>query len=109
MFIPLYPIGMTSELALVYLALPALSDMHIWSISMPNALNFAFHYDIYVIIYSLLYLPCTVDASLPVMMSLVCAVVFPQLYLYMFAQRRKVLATKPKGGPEVLATKSKDD
>ena len=100
---------MTSELALVYLALPALSDMHIWSISMPNALNFAFHYDIYVTIYSLLYLPCTTNASMPLMMLFVCAVVFPRLYLYMFAQRRKVLSVKSKDNLGRVDTKSKDD
>ena len=59
MFIPLYPLGVASELALVFLALPTIHDLHLWSISMPNSLNFAFDYHTYVILYSFLYLPCT--------------------------------------------------
>lgn len=59
MFIPLYPLGVASELALVWIALPAIRDIHLWSLAMPNAFNFAFDYPTYVMIYSSLYLPCT--------------------------------------------------
>lgn len=48
-FIPLYPIGMfLGEMPLMYRSLPYLRERHLYSLSLPNSLNFAFHYHIFV-------------------------------------------------------------
>lgn len=89
-FIPLYPLGVLSELSLVALALPYLFERNLWSISMPNAFNFAFSYPVYVIIYSSLYLPCITKPRSRFSNFFVFEV-FPQLYLHMVVQRKKAL------------------
>lgn len=73
-FIVLYPLGVSSELAEVALAMPAIRATRPLSIQMPNKFNFAFDYYWACWLVVLLYLPG-----------------FPQLYFYMLAQRRKVL------------------
>ncbi|KIY95821.1 protein tyrosine phosphatase-like (proline instead of catalytic arginine), member b [Monoraphidium neglectum] len=73
-FILLYPIGVASELTMAWLALPALKESGLWSITMPNSYNFAFSYYVACIIAMLTYIPG-----------------LPQLYGYMLANRRKVL------------------
>ena len=73
-FIVLYPLGVSSELAMVWLALPVIRAKNIWSISLPNAVNFGFSYYYACILFVALYLPG-----------------FPQLYGYMLTQRRRVL------------------
>ncbi|CAD7701272.1 unnamed protein product, partial [Ostreobium quekettii] len=45
-FIVLYPVGVSSELAMVFLALPTIKASRMWSIDMPNTYNFAFDYHI---------------------------------------------------------------
>ncbi|XP_034185873.1 3-hydroxyacyl-CoA dehydratase 1 [Osmia lignaria lignaria] len=75
LFIILYPIGVTGELLCLYAAIKyAGSHPEAWSYTLPNACNFTFSYYITLIIVGLTYIP-----------------VFPQLYLHMFAQRRKIL------------------
>ncbi|XP_047495795.1 very-long-chain (3R)-3-hydroxyacyl-CoA dehydratase hpo-8-like [Penaeus chinensis] len=74
LFIGLYPLGVTGEILCVYAALPAAAEKKIYSVTMPNALNFAFDFYYGLIVFVLLYFP-----------------VFPSLYKHMFAQRRKVL------------------
>ncbi len=43
-FLPLYPLGVASELTMVWLALSTLRRERPWSIAMPNACNFGFDY-----------------------------------------------------------------
>jgi very-long-chain (3R)-3-hydroxyacyl-CoA dehydratase len=54
-FIPLYPLGVACELTAIYLALPDLRRFRLWSVSMPNAANFAFDYSVFITVMSLLY------------------------------------------------------
>lgn len=79
-FIPLYPLGVASELTMVYLAMPTIRDSGMWSIRMPNAYNWGFDYYWACILAVLTYLPG-----------------LPQLYLYMLTQRRKQLGGGSKG------------
>ncbi len=48
MFIPLYPVGVISEMALMYNALPAICEDGRWSLRLPNAANFGFEYCIFI-------------------------------------------------------------
>eukprot|EP00850_Spirogloea_muscicola_P021528 SM000252S09080 [mRNA] locus=s252:58452:60795:- [translate_table: standard] len=70
----LYPTGIASEVALIYLALPHIKTTRRYDLEMPNALNFAF--DFYFT--SLAALACYIPGA-------------PFMYTYMLAQRRKVL------------------
>jgi len=84
-FLVLYPLGVSSELAMAWLALPTIKSQHIWSISLPNFINFGFSYYILCILIALAYIPG-----------------FPMLYGYMLAQRKKVLGReKSKGKKKV--------
>ncbi|XP_033331479.2 3-hydroxyacyl-CoA dehydratase 1 [Megalopta genalis] len=75
LFIILYPIGITGELLCLYAAAQyAKSHPEDWSYMLPNSLNFTFSYHYSLILTMLSYIP-----------------IFPQLYLHMFAQRRKIL------------------
>ncbi|DBB16231.1 TPA: hypothetical protein ACH3X3_014555 [Trebouxia sp. C0006] len=77
-FIPLYPLGVASEMTMVALALPHIRKSQMWSIRMPNAFNFAFDYFLFCLLAVAIYIPG-----------------FPMLYLHMLSQRKKVLG-KPK-------------
>ena len=49
-FIPLYPVGVACEMALIYLALPSLKNDPVYrgrSLSLPNQLNFSFDYPVF--------------------------------------------------------------
>lgn len=76
-FIALYPIGVTGELLCFWWA-QAWARQHAnagaWSVLLPNAANFTFSYYYFLWTVMLLYVP-----------------LFPQLYLHMFALRKKVL------------------
>lgn len=75
LFIGLYPIGVSGELLCAYAASQyAKSHPEVWSYALPNSWNFAFSYHYLLVIVMLTYIP-----------------IFPQLYLHMFAQRRKIL------------------
>ncbi|ELT88541.1 hypothetical protein CAPTEDRAFT_151760 [Capitella teleta] len=78
-FIILYPIGVTGELLSIYGALPFIKDRGLYSVSMPNRANMSFSYYHVLIFVMLSYIP-----------------IFPQLYLHMFAQRRKMVSASPK-------------
>lgn len=78
-FIVLYPVGVASELAMIYLALPAIRSSRMWSFDMPNAYNMAFDYHIMCCISMFIYVPG-----------------FPHMYFYMLSQRKKALSPKPK-------------
>lgn len=56
-FIVLYPLGVSSELAMVWLALPELRRTGVWSAPMPNVLNFDFHYHTLCFLVMLAYAP----------------------------------------------------
>ncbi|XP_066602424.1 very-long-chain (3R)-3-hydroxyacyl-CoA dehydratase hpo-8 [Prorops nasuta] len=74
-FIVLYPIGVTGELLCLYSAQQYGNDHpRAWSYSLPNSWNFTFSYHYYIIIIMILYFPF-----------------FPQMYMHMFGQRRKIL------------------
>lgn len=74
-FIVLYPIGVASELTMVYLALSlAPKKLARLSITMPNPLNMAFDYYVVCLVIVATYVPG-----------------LPMLYGYMLSQRRKIL------------------
>lgn len=88
-FIVLYPTGVTGELLCLWWAQSYAQKNKIWSIELPNASNFTFSYYYFLWIVMLLYIP-----------------LFPQLYLHMFALRKKVLG-KPNVGGQSAKLKSK--
>ncbi|KAL6260384.1 hypothetical protein P5V15_007913 [Pogonomyrmex californicus] len=74
-FIILYPLGVTGELLCFYSAMKyATANPDSWSYTLPNKWNFTFSYLYFLVTVALTYIP-----------------LFPQLYLHMFAQRRKIL------------------
>ncbi len=80
-FLVLYPLGVSSELAMVWLALPVIRLKGLWSIVLPNPINLSVSYDVICVLAVAAYLPG-----------------FPQLFGYMLKQRRKVLGPGGKGG-----------
>lgn len=78
-FIILYPCGVLGELICMYAALPVIKSTQLYSVSLPNRANFSFNYYYTIIAIMLSYIP-----------------VFPQLYLHMFGQRKKVLVPAKK-------------
>ncbi|XP_012221779.1 very-long-chain (3R)-3-hydroxyacyl-CoA dehydratase 2 [Linepithema humile] len=79
-FIILYPIGVTGELLCFYAAVQyANVKPDSWSYVLPNPWNFTFSYLYLLLGVMLAYIP-----------------LFPQLYLHMFAQRRKMLNPSAK-------------
>ncbi|KAF7633037.1 Very-long-chain [Meloidogyne graminicola] len=73
-FILLYPLGAGGELLTMFAALPEIAERKHFTLKMPNKANFAFNFYWIVILFALTYIP-----------------LFPQLYGYMFIQRKKVL------------------
>lgn len=73
----LFP-GVTGELLCFYWAQSYAHKNTVWSIEMPNAWNATFSYFYFLWFVMLLYIP-----------------LFPQMYLHMFAQRRKILGGSP--------------
>mmetsp|Transcript_31069 Transcript_31069/g.68975 ORF Transcript_31069/g.68975 Transcript_31069/m.68975 type:complete len:237 (+) Transcript_31069:60-770(+) len=81
-FIILYPLGVASELTMVYLAMPTIRSSHMWSLAMPNKLNISFDYHQLCVIICIIYVPG-----------------LPRLYGYMMKQRIKMLSpTKAAAG-----------
>ncbi|KAL9962138.1 hypothetical protein ACROYT_G031216 [Oculina patagonica] len=78
-FFFLYPIGVTGELVSIYSSLRHVSKSGLYSVSMPNAFNFAFDFHLFLIVVMLSYIP-----------------IFPQLYFHMIRQRKKVIGGKSK-------------
>ncbi|CAD7092906.1 unnamed protein product [Hermetia illucens] len=82
-FIALYPIGVTGELLCFFWAQRYARQNTVWSLEMPNKYNITFSYFYLLWTVMLLYIP-----------------LFPQMYLHMFAQRRKIIgggsSDKPK-------------
>ncbi|KAL8523661.1 hypothetical protein ACS0TY_013582 [Phlomoides rotata] len=77
-FIILYPTGITSEVGLIYNALPYMREYGKYRIRMPNKLNFGFDYYYNALLTLGVYVPG-----------------IPDLYGYMLGQRKKALS-KPK-------------
>jgi hypothetical protein len=46
-FIPLYPLGVASELTMAYLAMPVIREKRPLTLTMPNALNWGFDYYVF--------------------------------------------------------------
>lgn len=70
----LYPIGITGELLLYYATQSYVSETNLWTWEMPNTLNFTFNYRYILIGIMLFYIPQ-----------------FPQMYMHMVNQRKKVI------------------
>ncbi|XP_046560990.1 very-long-chain (3R)-3-hydroxyacyl-CoA dehydratase 2-like [Haliotis rubra] len=78
-FIVLYPIGVTGELMTIWTALPYAEKLKLYSFELPNTLNMSFSYYYYLWFIIFAYIP-----------------VFPQLYMHMLTQRKKILGRRPK-------------
>jgi len=76
LFIGLYPLGVTGELLAVYAGIQQSKKHHLYEFNLPNKANFSFSFVAFLVIFAVSYIP-----------------VFPQLYLYMFSQRKKVLGS----------------
>ncbi|XP_031439853.1 very-long-chain (3R)-3-hydroxyacyl-CoA dehydratase 1 [Clupea harengus] len=74
LFIVLYPLGVIGELMTIYAALPYVRKSAMFSMRLPNKYNVSFDYYIFLILVMLSYIP-----------------LFPQLFLHMLRQRRRVL------------------
>ncbi|CAA0827660.1 Very-long-chain (3R)-3-hydroxyacyl-CoA dehydratase PASTICCINO 2 [Striga hermonthica] len=79
-FLMLYPVGIGSEVGLIWCALPYMKSTSKYSVRMPNRWNFSFDYYYTTLLILVLYVPGS-----------------PHLYGYMMGQRRKALAKKAKG------------
>ncbi|KAM7261951.1 hypothetical protein ACFE04_021028 [Oxalis oulophora] len=77
-FVLLYPVGISSEVGLIYIAVPCIKASGRYSLRMPNKMNFAFDYLVLAIIAFVLYVPGS-----------------PYLYKYMMGQRKRAIS-KPK-------------
>jgi len=78
-FIALYPIGVTGELLCFYWAQMHVRETKQWSIEMPNPGNVTFSYFYFLWAVMLSYIP-----------------LFPQMYLHMFGQRKRILGSGSK-------------
>ena len=83
-FIVLYPLGVASEMTMVYLAMPTIRKERPLSFSMPNKVNFAFDY--------YWFCWCAIACYIPGL---------PELYLHMLRQRKKILGGPPKNAKKV--------
>ncbi|TGZ73719.1 hypothetical protein CRM22_001351 [Opisthorchis felineus] len=84
-WIPLYPIGFMCEGKLIVRALPWLTKSRRFSYSMPNALNMAFDFPMFLHTY---------------LVGMIA--VFYFLMRYMYAQRRRVLGPRPRVGADQM-------
>jgi hypothetical protein len=57
-FIPTYPFGVVSEMLLLYHALPVAKATGMYSLAMPNVLNFGFSWHKFMIVRPFFPLPC---------------------------------------------------
>ncbi|PIA56160.1 hypothetical protein AQUCO_00700484v1 [Aquilegia coerulea] len=78
-FLLLYPSGITSEVGLIYTALPFIKNSEKYCIRMPNKWNFSFDYFYAAIIALGIYVPGS-----------------PHMYQYMLGQRKKALSKSKK-------------
>ncbi|XP_065214780.1 very-long-chain (3R)-3-hydroxyacyl-CoA dehydratase hpo-8-like [Planococcus citri] len=73
-FIVLYPFGVSGELLCMYAAQAYVAEHKNFTIELPNAMNFTFSYQYFLLFNMIGYIPG-----------------FPQLYLHMFTQRKKII------------------
>ena len=73
-FIVAYPVGVSGELLVSYAGLDYAKSKGVFSIDLPNKLNFTFNFYLIMIFVMLIYIP-----------------LFPPMYFHMFGQRKKVL------------------
>eukprot|EP00761_Pharyngomonas_kirbyi_P010863 gb/GECH01010886.1/.p1 GENE.gb/GECH01010886.1/~~gb/GECH01010886.1/.p1 ORF type:complete len:232 (+),score=29.87 gb/GECH01010886.1/:1-696(+) len=75
LFIPLYPLGVLGELAIIKRSVPHFRETGMFSVSLPNAINWSFRYDLFLLfgLYTLY------------------PILFPRMYIHMFKQRSKKL------------------
>ncbi|XP_020218075.1 very-long-chain (3R)-3-hydroxyacyl-CoA dehydratase PASTICCINO 2A [Cajanus cajan] len=78
-FLVLYPTGISSEVGLIYIALPFIKASEKYCLRMPNKWNFSFDYFYAAIVVLGIYVPGS-----------------PHLYSYMLAQRKKALSKSKK-------------
>ncbi|PAV77859.1 hypothetical protein WR25_19986 [Diploscapter pachys] len=78
-FIVLYPTGVTGELLTLFAGLPEIGREKYYTLEMPNPANMGISLWWLLFLASFTYIPG-----------------FPQLYFYMFSQRKKVLGTEPE-------------
>ncbi|KAG6700959.1 hypothetical protein I3842_08G140100 [Carya illinoinensis] len=78
-FLLLYPTGITSEVGLIYVALPYIKASEKYCIRMPNKWNFSFDYSYMAIVALATYVPGS-----------------PHMYIYMLGQRKKALSKSKK-------------
>lgn len=57
-FLILYPIGVIGELLIIYSSLDEISKNPSLSYPLPNVLNFSIYYHIFLIFFTVLYIPC---------------------------------------------------
>ncbi|KAI5004749.1 hypothetical protein ZWY2020_031992 [Hordeum vulgare] len=76
-FLVFYPIGMLSEVGLIFVAIPSMKTSSKSRLMMPNKWNFSFDYRYELALTAALYVPG-----------------FPYLFRYMVAKRKKVLSVK---------------
>eukprot|EP01133_Synstelium_polycarpum_P001407 gene1407-1623_t len=86
LFIVLYPSGVSGEVGTILVSLPFVKETGLFSIAMPNAINFAFNF-YYVLASSLVFY----------------VIGLPWLYTYMLGQRKRFIAT---GGVSQTAKKT---
>eukprot|EP00252_Welwitschia_mirabilis_P014023 TRINITY_DN31046_c0_g1_i1.p1 TRINITY_DN31046_c0_g1~~TRINITY_DN31046_c0_g1_i1.p1 ORF type:complete len:218 (-),score=11.23 TRINITY_DN31046_c0_g1_i1:273-926(-) len=79
LFFVLYVTGISSEVGLIYNALPYVKKSGLYSIRMPNKFNFAFDYYYACLIVLAIYVPGS-----------------PHMYTYMIQQRKKALSKSSK-------------
>jgi len=79
LFVVLYPMGVTGELWCCMASIPTIKAENPFSVTMPNSLNVTFNFHVALIGIMLSYIPF-----------------FPQLYLHMFSQRRKIIGKTDK-------------
>ncbi len=83
-FVILYPLGVASEMTMVYLAMPSIRKERPLSFSMPNSINFAFDYYWFCWLAIACYVPG-----------------LPELYFHMLRQRKKILGKPAKSANKV--------
>lgn len=79
-FLALYPIGVSSELTMVWLALPYIRSKGLLSLTLPNRINFGFDYYLFCVLGMLVYIPG-----------------FPHMFYHMLRQRNKNLSAAATG------------
>ncbi|XP_047311277.1 very-long-chain (3R)-3-hydroxyacyl-CoA dehydratase PASTICCINO 2 [Impatiens glandulifera] len=74
-FLLLYPTGISSEIGMIYIALPYMKESGKYNVLLPNKWNFSFDYFYAAILVLLIYVPGS-----------------PHMYTYMLSQRKKALS-----------------